>query len=217
MIVAHPDDETYLGVGLLRANALNGGVNTVLCGTCGEKGTSHLKKPVTKTALKAIRCREIRAVCKEIPRTKVVMSRYRDGGLAGDKAKFLREARALAKKVQPDVIVGFGKDGITGHFDHVAAGDIARHIAKSMQVRFLAFTYPTKYHATMPGWLKGRRKSPHYKKIPSYRHPKLHITVDPKWKLRMLRKHASQLDHANPYHPVPARIAKHFLANEYFG
>ncbi len=217
MIVAHPDDETYLGVGLLRANAANGGVNTVLCGTCGEKGTSHLKKSVSKTALKAIRRREIRAVCKEIPRTKVYMGRHRDGGLAHDKAKFLREARALVKKVRPDLIVGFGKDGITGHFDHVAAGSITRTIAKAMNVPFLAFTYPTKYHATMPNWLKGRRKSPHYKNIAAYRHPKLHIRVDPKWKMRMLRKHASQLDHTNPYHPVPARIAKQFLANEYFG
>lgn len=217
MLVAHPDDETYLGVGLLRANALNGGTNTVLCGTCGEKGTSHLKKPVTKTALKMIRCREIRSVCKEIPRTKVYIGRHRDGGLAHDKAKFFREARTIAKKIKPDLIVSFGRDGITGHFDHVACGDIARAIAKSMKVQFLAFTYPAKYHATMPGWLKGRRKSPHYKHIVAYRHPKIRINVEPKWKLKMLRKHASQLDHANPYHPVPMRIAQHLLANEYFG
>lgn len=145
------------------------------------------------------------------------IGRHRDGKLAHDKAKFLREARVLAKKIQPNLIVGFGPDVITGHFDHVAAGDIASKIAKSMKVPFLAFTYPTKYHATILGWLKGRRKSPHYKKIASYRHPKIHITVDPKWKIRMLRKHASQLDHTNPYHPVPVKIAKHFLANEYFG
>lgn len=217
MIVAHPDDETYLGVGLLQANAASGGVNTVLCGTCGEKGTSHLKKPVAKTALKEIRCREIRAVCKEIPRTKVYIGRHRDGKLAHDKAKFLREARNLAKKVQPGLIVSFGKDGITGHFDHVVCGAIARTIAKSLRVPLLVFTYPTKYHATMPNWLKGRRKSPHYQNIVAYRQPKLHIKVEPTWKLRMLRKHVSQLDHTNPYHPVPKRVAKHFLANEYFG
>lgn len=217
LIVAHPDDETYLGVGLLRANALSGGVNTVLCGTCGEKGTSHLKKPVAKTALKAIRCREISSVCQGIPRTKLFISHYRDGGLAHDKAKFLREARKIATKVKPNLIVSFGRDGITGHFDHVACGAVARTIAKSLKVPFLAFTYPTKYHATMPNWLKGRRHSPHYQKIVAYRKPKLHIKVDPKWKLKMLRKHVSQLDHKNPYHPVPVKIAKHFLANEYFG
>lgn len=217
MLVAHPDDETYLGVGLLRANALSGGVNTVLCGTCGEKGTSHLQKPVTKTILKAIRCREIRAVCKEIPRTKVYISRHRDGGLAHDKLKFLREARRIANTIRPDVIVSFGKDGITGHFDHVACGAVARIIAKSLKVPFLAFTYPAKYHATMPKWLKGRRKSPHYHKIARYRHPKLHIKVEAKWKLRMLRKHVSQLDHENPFHPIPKNVAKHLLANEYFG
>lgn len=217
MIVAHPDDETYLGVGLLRANAASGGVNTVLCGTCGEKGTSHLKSSVSKTKLKLIRCREIRSVCKEISRTKVYIGRHRDGGLAHDKEKFYREAKKFAQTMKPDLIVGFGKDGVTGHFDHVAAGDIARTIATSMRIRFLAFTYPTKYHATMPNWLKGRRKSPHYTNIAAYRIPKLHIHTDPKWKLRMLRKHVSQLDHANPYHPVPIRIARHFLANEYFG
>lgn len=217
MMVAHPDDETYLGVGLLRVNALSGGVNTVLCGTCGEKGTSHLQKPVSKAVLKSIRCREIRSVCKAIPRTKVYIGHHPDGKLAHDKVIFLREARRLANKIQPSLIVSFGRDGITGHFDHVACGAVARTIAKSLKVPMLVFTYPTKYHATMPNWLKGRRKSPHYQHIAAYHQPKLHIKVEPTWKLRMLRKHASQLSHDNPYHPVPKRVAKHFLANEYYG
>lgn len=217
LIIAHPDDETFLAAGLLLANAKSGGVNTVFCATAGEKGSSHLHYKVSPGKLKNIRIKELRAVIKEIPKTKLILANFHDGKLHQEKMKLWQTIQKLPKKFNADMIVSFGADGITGHLDHIAVGEVSQKLAKKLKVPFYAFTYPKKYHQLMPKFLMGRRANPHYTKIATYRKPKFVIKVDSKWKLEMLQCHESQCDCDNPYEPVPMRIAKHLLGNEYFG
>jgi len=217
LVIAHPDDETFLAVGLLRANALAGGVNTVFCATKGEKGSSHLKRKVTESQLKKIRTEELQAVMKHIPRTKLILSNFHDGGLHLHKIKVHTEVQKVVKKIQPDVIVSFGPDGITGHMDHITIGEISALLAKKSKAQFFACTYAEKYHEQLPKWLLGRRVNNHYKNICQYKKVKFEVDVDPKWKLRMLRLHASQVDQKNPYHPIPKTVTQQLLSVECFG
>ena len=49
VLTAHPDDEGYAMAGSIYKNYALGGSVFLLCATYGEKGMSHLKRPVSTT------------------------------------------------------------------------------------------------------------------------------------------------------------------------
>ena len=117
---AHPDDEAYLS-GALMARALKSG-QRVVCATAtrGEAGFPDLVS-TTHDERAAIRVAELDACLAVLGVTEHHWLEYRDGQC--DQVEVEEPVATLAAiidTVDPDTVLTFGPDGMTGHVDHVA-------------------------------------------------------------------------------------------------
>jgi LmbE family N-acetylglucosaminyl deacetylase len=117
-IWAHPDDEAYLSGGLM-ALARDAGSRVVcVTATRGELGTPDPREwPPDRLAaertVELARCLEILGV------TEHVWLGYRDGDCpAVDASDAVARLCEVIERVQPDTVLTFGPDGVTGHPDH---------------------------------------------------------------------------------------------------
>jgi LmbE family N-acetylglucosaminyl deacetylase len=119
---AHPDDESFLAGGFLAEVARRGGRVVNVAATSGEHGTDD---PVGNppAVLAERRERELRAALSELGAEPPVSLGFGDGScelvpgslgadIVGD----------VIDRVDPDVVLSFGPDGVTGHPDHQAVG-----------------------------------------------------------------------------------------------
>ena len=119
-IWAHPDDESFLAGGLLRAAVLNGQRVVCVTATKGEAGVQDETRWPPETLA------ETRAL--ELQQALVLLGIHKNYWLEGkdghcDEMPGQAMAEKLAKIIElenPDTIVTFGSDGWTGHPDHRA-------------------------------------------------------------------------------------------------
>jgi LmbE family N-acetylglucosaminyl deacetylase len=119
---AHPDDEAYLSAGLMRRLRREGQPVSCVTATAGELGTED---PETwpPARLAEHRTRELRSALAVLGVGEPVMLGLPDGGcdaVPDDEGAAM--VAAVLDEVEPDVVVTFGPDGITGHPDHRAVG-----------------------------------------------------------------------------------------------
>lgn len=118
---AHPDDETYLSAGLMAAARRAG--NRVVCVTAtrGEGGSWDEERWPSDT-LGAVREEELNRCLAILGVEEHHWLDYPDGGCHEvDDEEAIARLSALVDEVQPDTILTFGPDGMTGHTDHQAA------------------------------------------------------------------------------------------------
>ncbi len=216
IIVAHPDDESFVAAGTIRKNTDAHGSTVVLCATRGERGASHLSKPLTMKALGMIRSRELRRASKLMGVTTLVQLGIPDGGVDRHQARLFKEASALVRRHAPDIIVSFGPDGISGHLDHIAVHQVALRVSRATRTPLLCAALPFLLTKGSLPWLKARRSHPHYARRIVRLRPTLRVRVDPAFKLRVLRTHRSQFDRSTPFSGFPKFIARSILSAEYF-
>jgi LmbE family N-acetylglucosaminyl deacetylase len=117
---AHPDDEAFLSAGLMAAARAVG--NRVVCVTAtrGERGTPDpVRWPVERLA--RLRSWELRASLAVLGVEEHHWLGYVDGTIDEIPAEQgTGDIRRLIEKVQPDTVVTFGPEGMTGHADHRA-------------------------------------------------------------------------------------------------
>src|SRR4051794_14415416 len=141
-IWAHPDDETFLSAGLMAAAREAG--NRVVCvtATLGEHGTDDpIRWPPQRLA--AVRLHELRASLAALDVTEHHLLGLTDGSLATQPAEAITGQLArIITAVEPDTIVTFGPEGMTGHEDHqtVSACSTAAHAAAAPASRLLYAT-----------------------------------------------------------------------------
>src|SRR6185503_7662744 len=201
VITAHPDDESYLAAGTLYLNAKAGGQNFLMCATLGEKGTSKLRRPKTLTQMKDLRKKELTAVSKFLQVSKLYQLNYPDGNVQDCCSGWLPQAVKAVKRHKPDLLLGFGPDGISGHRDHQAAHTIAKGVSKKLGLPLYMFTVPPRLRKNFYQWVKRRRALGKYH-TKDIKHGKAEYKVDvgPKIKFKALSFHKSQLDPRSPYH-----------------
>lgn len=217
MLIAHPDDESYLVAGTMARNRAAGGTATVVCATDGEKGTAHLVKPLSRRALAKLRERELRAVARILRVTRLVFLRLPDGRLDTKSTTLLTRTRTILRKHPRTAIISFGPDGMTGHRDHIACYRAAIRLAREFKIPFWCVTVAPHLSKAMPNWLSKRRAHlTHYRKIGRYLPHALRIAIDPKLKLRCIKQHRSQLPRGGPYRWMPKRAMQSLLSAEYF-
>lgn len=120
VILAHPDDESFAVGGTLAKYAHQDVQVILLCATCGEAGISGVEPEEAGD----IRERELRRAVEHLG-IEVYFLGYPDGGLAQSKLDALLETIACwIDLVQPQVILTFGPDGVSGHPDHVTISNI---------------------------------------------------------------------------------------------
>ncbi len=146
-IWAHPDDEAYLAAGLMGEVVDAGGHVTVLTLTDGEAGfPADDPRPAVERA--AARRVELAAAMHAIGVDDIRTLGAPDGALV-DAANpdVVEPITDLIRTVQPDVIVTFGPDGITGHDDHVACW---RFVTRAWQAAGIGELW---YAAKTSAWL----------------------------------------------------------------
>ena len=117
---AHPDDETYLSGGLM-ARAIDDG-DRVVCVTAtrGEAGSLDEVRWPPET-LATVREAELIAALGALGVTEHEWLDYPDGGCdAIPLEEAVIKLEAIFDEVQPDTVLTFGPDGMTGHPDHKA-------------------------------------------------------------------------------------------------
>jgi LmbE family N-acetylglucosaminyl deacetylase len=117
-IWAHPDDEAFLSAGLMAAARDNGQRVVCVTATIGERGTPDSRRwPPDR--LGELRVHELRASLAALGVTEHHLLGVSDGGCAGaPRAIMVDRIARIAERVQPDTVVTFGPDGMTGHEDH---------------------------------------------------------------------------------------------------
>jgi LmbE family N-acetylglucosaminyl deacetylase len=120
VILAHPDDESFAAGGTLAKYAHQDVLIILLCATRGEAGIPG----VISEEAGDIRERELRQAAEHLG-IEVYFLGYPDGKLANTNPEFLLEQIACwIDLVQPQVILTFGPEGVSGHTDHVTISQI---------------------------------------------------------------------------------------------
>lgn len=120
---AHPDDETFRVGGMLTLLAQHGVSVQIVTATRGEAGTSGEKRFSNPEELAAIRESELLNACKTLKINPPIILNYADGHLSDIAPdKFCNEFLSITNEYQPQVMLSFGPDGLSGHPDHIAIG-----------------------------------------------------------------------------------------------
>jgi LmbE family N-acetylglucosaminyl deacetylase len=120
-VFAHPDDETYLCGGLMARAAANGSRVACITATRGELGSPDEARWPSGAPLAAVRTKELDAALAVLGVTEHQWLDYPDGGCTEvDQDEAVRRVAAIMADVQPDTVLTFGPDGMTGHDDHIS-------------------------------------------------------------------------------------------------
>ena len=122
-VFAHPDDETFRPGGTLALLARAGVRVHVLTATRGEAGSCGDPPLCAPDELPAVRERELRCACAALGIEPPLLLDYRDGSLQqADAETLIAQILAVAREIEPQVMLSFGPDGLSGHPDHIAIG-----------------------------------------------------------------------------------------------
>jgi LmbE family N-acetylglucosaminyl deacetylase len=197
VFTAHPDDEG-IAAGTMYKNHQAGGETFLICATYGEKGKSHLKKPVTDRALAIIRKNELLHVGKMLKINEILFLGLPDAAVRENEKKLYASSLPIIERIKPDYILSFGPDGMSGHWDHVTVGKVALQIARKLKIPMLAFTASPEFRRTRRiERLVARRKFGKYAAIPVHRKSNVKIKVDVAIKRRAWTSHKSQFSPTN--------------------
>jgi LmbE family N-acetylglucosaminyl deacetylase len=117
---AHPDDETFCCAGVMAAAVANGQQVVCVTATKGDAGVQDESRwPAAR--LGDIRASELAAALKILGIKHHYWLPYRDGHCAEvEQAEAVQRLRSIIERYQPQTILTFGPDGLTGHPDHCA-------------------------------------------------------------------------------------------------
>ncbi len=126
LLLAHPDDETFGPGGTIARYAREGVDVTLVTATRGEAGMLG-EPPVTdRDHLGDVRSAELLRAAAILGVRDVVFMGFRDGGLdAVPRERIVEKAVGEIRRVRPQVIVGFGPEGVSRHPDHVVMSVVA--------------------------------------------------------------------------------------------
>lgn len=217
-IIAHPDDESFLFAGTTKKFEEEGKKVAVICATRGEHGTDRLNRNLSEKKMSEIRTSELLKACNILHCDCKKFFNHKDGFLAD--LNFNRLVEELVNEInlyQPQIILTFGKEGVSGHKDHIAIGQAAKEASK------IASPKPSEiWCACVPSSLsesfsehmnKQRVHHSHFAKtkldgVADEKITKIDISKYKATKLEALKAHKSQY--------VPHLIWPFFLEFEYF-
>ncbi len=135
-ILAHPDDEAFLMAGTCMKLAEEDKQVGVVCATRGEKGADRLNRNLTEEQMAVIRTSELESACRIIGCKCVKFGQYPDGKLSEiDFNQLTADIVAQIEAHQPEILLTFGKEGISGHKDHIVIGQAAMAAARASSWR----------------------------------------------------------------------------------
>ncbi|MET0391184.1 MAG: PIG-L deacetylase family protein [Polyangiales bacterium] len=126
-VFAHPDDEVLCAAGTLALCASRGERVSLVCATRGEYGPIASDALATPETLASVRDEELHASCAALGVQDVELLGLPDAGVdwAAAEQNSLRVLVERIRRSQPRLLITFGPDGLYGHPDHVAVGELA--------------------------------------------------------------------------------------------
>lgn len=119
LVFAHPDDESSSVAGTTAKYTQCGVSVDLICATRGEKGTRLDVSPDMDTA--TAREAGLRIAARITGIRDIYLLGYMDGDLEkADVSEVTNRVIKIMQKVQPEIVITFGPDGISGHPDHKA-------------------------------------------------------------------------------------------------
>ena len=113
-VIAHPDDEAFGPGGTIAKLSPNNDVY-IICATDGDSGTG----------LKNIRHKELLASAKVLGVKQVFFLNFVDGELSNNKyQKIASGIQKLLDRLQPETVITFHPNGVSGHLDHIAVTSV---------------------------------------------------------------------------------------------
>lgn len=245
-ILAHPDDESFGHAGTMLLAQKMGFRTGYICATRGEAGMIRDETLATRASLAARRELELRRGMTLAGLDELRLLPYRDSGMDGtpenDDARCLVQADedevtahlvAALRELQPNVVIGFGPEGVYGHPDHIrigkltdravveAAGDSERGLGDPWQVQAY-------YHVAAPRERmiasRANPESPYFNApmevFERLGNPAADIThwtdttsvADQKY--AVLMQHATQISADNPVADINSELHKAFMGME---
>jgi len=120
-IFAHPDDEAFGTGGTFSKYAAQGVDVHLIIATCGESGQIADERLATPETLGQVRERELQNACRVFGINPPHLLRYPDGRLTiVNQKEAVSRIVKIIRLLKPQVVIGFGPDGIYGHYDHLA-------------------------------------------------------------------------------------------------
>jgi N-acetylglucosamine malate deacetylase 2 len=122
-IVAHPDDESFLLAGTTLKFEEEGKEVAIVCATRGDKGADRLGRDLTPLQMAKLRTAELLSACGVLHCECKQFFDYPDGSL--DSVNFDELVSNMLKQIeqhQPQIILTFGPEGVSGHRDHITVG-----------------------------------------------------------------------------------------------
>lgn len=198
-IWAHPDDETYLSAGLMARAIFDGSRVVVAMATRGEAGSPDPEKwPPEETA--RIREKELIAALDTVGVVELLWLGHEDGRCQwADFEEAVGKLTGIIEAVQPDTVLTFPSDGLTGHLDHQAVSTWATEAfqrAAKMGAKLYYATMTPELLTEMPDEVQAVVFEPGWPKTT----PREFLAIDfevpddlMKQKQRAIRCHASQV------------------------
>jgi len=151
-VFAHPDDETWAAGGLLRRVASTGGIVHLVTLSHGERGFDHVARR-RDGALAEARYREIANACARLGVASFEVLGLPDMGVTAVATK--AGLAPILAAFEPDVLVGFDRDGGYGHIDHVLGvlGTFAAVSEFDRPPRLIAPVFPPGLLTPLRDWL----------------------------------------------------------------
>lgn len=128
-IFAHPDDEAFGPAGKIALEAEKRDV-FIICITDGSAGkdSTHSKKDLAQ-----IRKEELLNSAKILGVKGVIFFNYGDGTLSNQYYhRIASRLESNLRKINPDTILTFEPNGVSGHIDHIAVSLITTYVFKKM-------------------------------------------------------------------------------------
>lgn len=133
VITAHPDDE--MGLGSVMAHYADRGVKVhLVCLTSGQKGFRSHTNIVGAEELGRVRREELRKATHILGVEPPTVLEFVDQELLGPAQELIREELTrILDELEPDVVLTFGPDGVTGHQDHRAVSCFVTEILQARE------------------------------------------------------------------------------------
>lgn len=119
-VFAHPDDESFMAGGTLALYAERGWDVRVVCATSGEGGRRGPYASLSQSEFAAVRRAELRSACEALGIPSPTFLHSPDGAVGQTIAELEKQVLEILSGFQPQVVMTFGPDGISGHPDHLA-------------------------------------------------------------------------------------------------
>lgn len=138
VVVAHPDDESF-GLGAVIGEFTRAGAQVHVVGlTRGEASTLGARAG----DLREIRTAEFTAATHMLGVASAVLLDFPDGALTAHTDELTEVVAQWLARLEPDGLLIFHRDGVTGHPDHAAAGRAAHAAAGGAGLPVLEWTLP---------------------------------------------------------------------------